>query len=76
VLRSAALLEAQGRPVCQVLLINCAQRALDDKRLTEQPLRTPEEQQGRVVQVPSSWAKARACSSSGFTSSGDSSWGQ
>lgn len=37
VLRSATLLEARGRPVSQVLLIDCAQRALDEKRLAEQP---------------------------------------
>ncbi len=37
VLRSAALLEAAGQPARQVLLVDCAQRALDDKRLSEQP---------------------------------------
>ncbi|MEB3264918.1 MAG: alpha/beta fold hydrolase [Synechococcus sp.] len=37
VLRSAALLEEAGRPATQVLLVDCAQRALDDKRLAEQP---------------------------------------
>ncbi|MFM7675086.1 MAG: alpha/beta fold hydrolase [Synechococcus sp.] len=37
VLRSAALLEEAGQPARQVLLVGCAQRALDDKRLAEQP---------------------------------------
>lgn len=36
-LEAARLLESSGRPARQVVLIDCAQRALDDKRLTEQP---------------------------------------
>lgn len=37
-LNAARLLEAAQRPARQVILIDCAQRALDDKRLAEQPL--------------------------------------
>jgi len=36
-LNTARLLEAEGRPAQQVILIDCAQRALDDKRLNDQP---------------------------------------
>ena len=36
-LNAARLLEAQGRPPRQVILIDCAQRELDLKRLAEQP---------------------------------------
>ena len=37
-LEAARRLEIAGRPAEQVVLIDCAQRALDDKRLAEQPL--------------------------------------
>ncbi|WP_411870587.1 alpha/beta fold hydrolase [Vulcanococcus limneticus] len=36
-LEAARRLEASGRPARQVVLIDCAQRALDDRRLAEQP---------------------------------------
>lgn len=36
-LNAARLLEETRRPAKQVILIDCAQRALDDKRLAEQP---------------------------------------
>ena len=36
-LAAAQQLEQQGDPVAQVVLIDCAQRNLDDKRLAEQP---------------------------------------
>ncbi|WP_259720841.1 alpha/beta fold hydrolase [Synechococcus sp. CS-1328] len=36
-LRCASLLEQDGCPARQVLLVDCAQRALDDKRLADQP---------------------------------------
>lgn len=36
-LRAAQLLEQRQRPARQVVLVDCAQRALDDKRLAEQP---------------------------------------
>ncbi|QPN60350.1 alpha/beta fold hydrolase [Synechococcus sp. CBW1002] len=36
-LRCAALMEQEGRPARQVLLVDCAQRALDDKLLADQP---------------------------------------
>ncbi len=36
-LRTAQRLEQLGRPARQVVLVDCAQRALDDKRLAEQP---------------------------------------
>jgi len=36
-LNAARLLQKQGRPPLQVVLIDCAQRALDSKRLGEQP---------------------------------------
>ena len=36
-LRAAQRLEQLGRPARQVVLVDCAQRALDDKRLAEQP---------------------------------------
>jgi len=36
-LAAAARLASAGRPVRQVVLVDCAQRALDDKRLAEQP---------------------------------------
>lgn len=36
-LATAKLLEEKGRPAQQVILIDCAQRNLDDKRLNEQP---------------------------------------
>lgn len=36
-LRAAQLLEEAGRPVKGVVLVDCAQRAIDDKRLDEQP---------------------------------------
>lgn len=37
-LNVARLLETQGQAARQVILIDCAQRALDDKRLADQPL--------------------------------------
>lgn len=37
-LQAARLLEEAEKPAVQVILIDCAQRALDDKRLAEQPL--------------------------------------
>lgn len=37
-LNVARMLEMQGRAARQVILIDCAQRALDDKRLADQPL--------------------------------------
>ena len=37
-LAAAQRLEAAGRPARQVVLIDCAERALDDKRLAEQPI--------------------------------------
>ena len=37
-LEAARQLERAGQPAQQVVLIDCAQRALDDKRLAEQPL--------------------------------------
>ena len=36
-LNAARLLEQRGTPVAQVVLIDCAQRALDDKRLSQLP---------------------------------------
>lgn len=36
-LTAARLLERRGRPPCQVVLIDCAQRSLDAKRLAELP---------------------------------------
>lgn len=36
-LAAAARLEAKGQPARRVVLVDCAQRALDDKRLAEQP---------------------------------------
>ncbi|MEB3234258.1 MAG: alpha/beta fold hydrolase [Cyanobacteriota bacterium] len=36
-LAAARRLEQQGRPALGVVLVDCAQRALDDKRLAEQP---------------------------------------
>ncbi len=36
-LRAAQRLEQRGHPARQVVLIDCAQRALDDRRLAEQP---------------------------------------
>jgi len=36
-LAAAARLASAGRPARQVVLVDCAQRALDDKRLAEQP---------------------------------------
>jgi pimeloyl-ACP methyl ester carboxylesterase len=36
-LEAARLLEQSNRPGAQVILIDCAERALDDKRLAEQP---------------------------------------
>lgn len=36
-LRAAALMSAEGLPPVQVILIDCAQRTLDDKRLAEKP---------------------------------------
>lgn len=36
-LRAAELLQQAGQPPCQVVLIDCAQRSLDRKRLAEQP---------------------------------------
>lgn len=36
-LNAARYLEEQGQPARQVILIDCAQRALDDKRLADQP---------------------------------------
>ena len=36
-LRAAALLSAEGHPPVQVILIDCAQRTLDDKRLAAKP---------------------------------------
>jgi pimeloyl-ACP methyl ester carboxylesterase len=37
-LEAARRLEVAGQPAAQVVLVDCAQRALDDKRLAEQPL--------------------------------------
>lgn len=37
-LNAARILEEKGEAARQVILIDCAQRALDDKRLSEQPL--------------------------------------